>query len=311
MNSLPKIIPSLQPLARLKCWVLWRSEMRGDNLTKMPYQCNGKPANSIAPSTWGRFADVQRTFETGRYSGIGFVLDAAYGFVCIDIDVEAGEKPSAVQVPILEHFKASYIETSPGGGYHIWIRADLPAGHPTVLNFEGQKVCEIYSRSRFMTITGLQCLPDTPILDMQAGIDKLLSDYEDYANLRRRSASLVPTVEASGVARYSDQELVNRAKAAKHGNGELFRRLWCGQWRGLYASQSESDQTFMNIVAVYTSSPAQVLRLFWASELGKRPKAKRPSYYGPTLARAFDRHLSKAFMDANAKVWEVFTKETK
>jgi putative DNA primase/helicase len=286
--------------------------MRAAQLTKIPYQPNGKPANSIAPSTWSRYAEVDRAYQTGRYRGIGFVLDAVYGFVCIDIDVKAGEKPTAIQVGILEAFKASYIERSPGGGYHIWMQADLPDGHPTVLNFQGHKVCEIYSHSRFMTVTGRQCLRDTPILDCQAIVDALLSEYE---NLCR---SQVPTVAAdpfsdqyTGIARYCDEELLTRAKAAKQGNGELFRRLWRGQWQGMYPSQSEADQTLMNILAVYTSSPKQVVRLFWQSELGKRPKARCESYYRRTVARAFDQHLSRAFLDANAKVWEEFLKGSK
>ena len=62
-------------------------------------------------------------------------------------------------------------------------------------------------------------------------------------------------------------------------------RLFLGHWPDLYASQSEADFALMQEFARVTSSRSQVLRLFLASELGKREKAKRNYYTEFTLNR--------------------------
>lgn len=162
----PFVLPSdMQDLRSYRQWVLWREESRDGKLTKVPYQCNGRKADSTAPHTWCSFEDAQRTFETlPGYDGIGFVLADSDTLVCIDIDCK--DPVTGVKVPLTEkqkaflnYFAATYIELSPGGGYHIWIIAALAEGHSTVCNDGAQKVCEVYSRNRFITVTGRQWMP--------------------------------------------------------------------------------------------------------------------------------------------------------
>src|SRR3954466_4369376 len=44
-------------------------------LTKVPKDPrNGRKAQSNNPATWGSFDEALRAYETGRYSGIGFML---------------------------------------------------------------------------------------------------------------------------------------------------------------------------------------------------------------------------------------------
>ncbi|MCB1716149.1 MAG: hypothetical protein KDK05_13570, partial [Candidatus Competibacteraceae bacterium] len=64
-----------QELRDLHQWVVWRSEVRGNKPTKVPYNANtGGGAMSDNPSTWAAFDTAYNAFLSGNYDGIGFVF---------------------------------------------------------------------------------------------------------------------------------------------------------------------------------------------------------------------------------------------
>jgi len=87
-----------------------------------------------------------------------------------------------------------------------------------------------------------------------------------------------------------DEQLCWKASQAK--NGEKFKSLYRGEIPE-NQTHSEADLAFCNIVAFYTDSKEQVVRIFHNCELGKRVKAHREDYlhdpkYG-IITKAFDR----------------------
>ena len=60
----------------------------GDNKrwSKMPLQTNGRPASSTNPETWADFLTVEDAYNSGKFSGIGFVFSKDDDLVGIDLD---------------------------------------------------------------------------------------------------------------------------------------------------------------------------------------------------------------------------------
>jgi hypothetical protein len=58
-------------------WIVWRWEKRNGKWTKPPYQITGKPAKSNDSSTWLDFDSTVEAYNTGRWDGIGFMLNSS------------------------------------------------------------------------------------------------------------------------------------------------------------------------------------------------------------------------------------------
>ena len=87
----------------------------------------------------------------------------------------------------------------------------------------------------------------------------------------------------------TDAEIIQQALKAV--NGDKFKTLLDGNWNDLYPSQSEADFAFVDMVAFYTQSRNQIVRLFRNSALGQRDKAQRADYLEYMVNKAFDRIL--------------------
>jgi uncharacterized protein (DUF927 family) len=82
----------------------------------------------------------------------------------------------------------------------------------------------------------------------------------------------------------ADNEILEKAGRAK--NGYLFRRLWSGDWKKSYSSQSEADQALCALLAFWTDNdPGRIDRLFRQSGL-YREKWEREDYRQRTIAAA-------------------------
>lgn len=138
-------------------WVVWKLESRGDakKPTKVPYCSTLKDsrASSTDPATWSTFSQAEAAYEEGGYDGLGIVLNGD-GLVSVDLDdcIEDGEVTPQASI-LLDSLGAAYIEKSPSGnGLRAFGYADnLDTGVSG--KYDGVKV-ELYSHSRFMTITG-------------------------------------------------------------------------------------------------------------------------------------------------------------
>jgi putative DNA primase/helicase len=139
-----------EEMRQYRHWVVWKLEERDGDLTKMPYIAGGVGKASTTDSrTWRSFEEAVQAFETGRYSGIGFVFSSGDPFAGIDLDdcrnSETGELEEWAEKAV-EMF-GGYAEASQSGmGVHIIVCGKAP-------NKKHGKA-EAYSLERFFAMTG-------------------------------------------------------------------------------------------------------------------------------------------------------------
>jgi hypothetical protein len=272
-------------LKTYKSWVLWRyEESDGEKPTKVLYQLNGYHASVNDLTTWATFNQVVTAYEAeSGWAGIGYVFSDMCPYGGVDLDKARSEENLAVQMRVYQEFN-SYSERSPSGnGLHIIFRGSLPSGRR-------RGDIEIYTKLRFFTMTGdvwPADEPPKPIRDCQIFAEILYNQMAKNVEIYK--------FEGDGVQRHEDRVILEMALAAI--NGDKFKTLLTGDWRLLYASQSEADFAFINIVSFYTQNRAQIERIFLASPLGARSKAKRKDYVSRMIERSFDIQLPPLDMD--------------
>lgn len=252
-------------------FVLWRYENRGtEKLTKVPYSVYGKLASINNLNDWCGFDEALNALP--KFDGIGFVLTLVDPYCFIDFD--RSDKPEIIQNQIALHSELdSYSEVSPGGGLHIICKAAVPAGRR-------RDSIEIYSSSRFMTMTG-KVYNAKEIAFRQSIISDLWNSLEGTNANLAYSAHSVPEL-------HSDLDIYNQASTAS--NGQKFLDLWNGDIDSYhYGDHSRADFAIIDILAFYTQNREQISRLFLASRLGQRDKAKRIDYRETMITRAFDK----------------------
>src|SRR5579859_8118051 len=148
-------------LKSLPQWVLWRYQhIPGkDKPRKPPFQPTGRVASVDDPRTWSSYGQVIDALDTGKYQGIGFVLQG--GIVAIDLDnclfeVNGTKRVTKTARRIYE-LAHSYTEISPSGkGLHIFLRGHLPEKDGQPQDGMKSQYGEMYERKRYITITGQQ-----------------------------------------------------------------------------------------------------------------------------------------------------------
>jgi hypothetical protein len=266
-----------EELRALNQFVVWRYEdATSGKPTKVPYSAKtGEHASVTNAHTWSSFDEACNALVSskGLLAGIGFVFSRDDEFAGIDLDQAKDAETVARQLKVYESFN-SYSERSPSGqGLHIIIKANLLSGRR-------RSSIELYSSERFFTMTG-DVFNDAPIVERQALASVL---WEEMGRVKT-SQGYKPQYEESD----TDEAIIKRAIAAV--NGDKFKKLLEGTWPDLYASQSEADMAFIDIVAFYTQSRNQITRIFRNSVLGQREKAQRADYVEYMLNKAFDRML--------------------
>lgn len=264
-----------EELKALIQWCVWRYEKTDnpDKPTKVPYDPRtGKHMSVTNPQTWCSFHEaVAACGDWNKYNGIGFVFTPRDPYCGIDLDATDNPEFAARQKQIFEAFN-SYSELSPSGrGLHIIIKANVPHGRK-------RDCVEIYSASRFFTMTG-NVYRNAPIWEYNDLANKL---WEEMQPPRSNSGTFISSLYQD----QSDQEVFDTAASAS--NGDKFVALWNGDWQQFYSSQSEADFALIDIIAYYTQYIPQIVRMFRASELGKRDKARRQDYVDRMITRAFD-----------------------
>lgn len=121
---------------------------------KRPITVDGYSASSTKKATW---ASLPAVLSSEMGDGVGFMLGDGVG--CIDLDhcLEGG-RLSELAEAVLEAVPDTYVEVSPSGtGLHIF--GLLP-------EMGGRKLpgVEVYSRARFMTVTGIPWEGSRPVL---------------------------------------------------------------------------------------------------------------------------------------------------
>lgn len=266
LNELPGIVSSIgakgfdnfpQGPRDLPQWCLAGADKR-------PLAVDGRAASVTDPRTWSSFDAVAHVAaEKGLH--VGYVLTANDPYTCIDLDV----KDDTTQEQ-LERFQRivgafdSYTERSRSGrGLHIWVEGKVGKGRR-------RDGVEVYSQERFIICTGDAYIAK-PIANRQEILDDMVSRMTE-----EQGTATVQLIEVSETE--TDEAIWQRGADAS--NGDKFRQLWAGDWKGLgYPSQSEADLSLLSMLAFYSKSNEQVRRLFRMSELGKREKATRNDAY--------------------------------
>lgn len=258
-------------------WICWKLEDIGAKKpTKIPYNPKtGYPANVNEPSHWCSFEEAFNALSMGNYSGLGFVFTEADPYFFIDLDDTEGDQAAYDrQLKIFKEFN-TYSELSPSGkGLHMIGKGKVPNGRR-------RSFIEVYSSQRYATMTG----------NVYGSIKDIEERQELLIQLWDQMGGTVNTAGYTGTDKetYPDNEIITRALNAS--NGDKFERLLNGEWQADYTSQSEADFAFIDIIAFYTQNKNQVARIFRASKLGQRDKAKRVDYVDRMILRSFDRML--------------------
>lgn len=272
-------------------WVVWKFEETTEGKpTKVPYSPLFRGHASVTnPGTWGTFEQAVRAYEEaqGELAGIGFVLTRhdPYGFIDLDNAFQTMPDgsykypdPGAIferQQKVYSEF-ATFAEMSPSGtGLHLIVKT------PPVPNGRKRSAIELYTQERFMTMTGNVYGDERPIEERGELYHMLWSQMGGPAAIYSNVGNAPETAD--------DNTIIMRALEAV--NGDKFRTLLEGNWQDIYSSQSEADFAFVDIVAFYTQNREQIERIFLASPLGQRDKAKRRNYREYMLNKAFDRQL--------------------
>ncbi|HMP33276.1 MAG TPA: AAA family ATPase [Kiritimatiellia bacterium] len=271
-------------LTRLPCWLTWSFDLRNGKLTKIPFTPDGMSyASSTDRETWGAFDTALESWKSDTaLAGIGFAFDPDQGILGIDIDkcVDPITGPNDEAMQIVRSLN-TYTEYSQSGtGLHLLCRAKMPEGRG-----RRKGAVECYSQGRYFTMTGRR-LEGTPsnIRDCQAEVDELLARYFEPGGPTTVPEDRTPSV--NNLRTLPDDDLLNRARNAR--GGDEFARLWAGDWKGRYPSQSEADAALLGKLRFWTGGDkARSFDLFNQSGL-TRPKWGRDDYRESTW-RAIDR----------------------
>lgn len=243
-----------QELKGYKNWVCWQAypdPKSHSGISKKPVNPKtGGLAQSNNPDTWSDFETAVR--ESAKYSGIGFMFSNS-PFFGVDLD----DMPNDIQDyqnggadNIISEFVntlQSYTEFSQSKtGVHIICKGTLPEGRRKAKNDSGG--FEMYENGRFFVVTGNYCSEYGYINDCTESVKPLHSKYLG------KTAEPKPNRQNITVNLNSVDDIVRAACSAK--NGSLFKALYSGDFSA-YASQSEADMAFCNMLAFWCGCDAE------------------------------------------------------
>lgn len=230
------------------------------------WMCSHADGIPISPKT-GVASDVRDHANFGSLAEaiatglpyIGFVLTEDDPYTFIDLDRPKTSEIYLVQQKILKLFDSYTEKSKSGNGYHIIIKGSVPSG----VRKDG---VEIYSAQRYMICTG-SVVRASPVRNYHTIVNKMWEEMggtENIASEERDSPMIL-----------ADEAVLNMAYNAA--NSAKFRKLYEGKWEGSYPSQNEADYALMAMLAFYSPSNDQCVRIFRTSGL-VRDKSYRADY---------------------------------
>lgn len=253
---------------------LWKYELRNGRKTKVPYQTNGKRADSSNKACFSDFDTVANLAQ--NYDGIG--MGVFQPFVAVDIDhcVDGG-KLSDMATDIIEMLN-SYTEYSPSeSGVRIIAKVDNLSYDKAKYYINNQKIgLEVYvsgMTNKFVTLTG-NPIREALITERTEEIMAILDKY-------MRKPVVAPNPKKVIGSYLSDESIIEKASKSKQ--GEKFSALWNGEFE---SSHSEADQALCAILSFWCGGDTEQMdRLFRKSKL-YREKWERNDYREMTLQKA-------------------------
>jgi putative DNA primase/helicase len=270
-------------LRALPHWLCWRWAMRNGKYTKPPVDPHtGGDGSSTNPGTWTTFDHARDYCDKAKLPGVGFVVRREDRITGVDLDKCRDSETGIIARWARQIVNAldSYTEITPSKkGLRVYVRGNLPGQRRR----KGQ--IELYDDERYFTVTG-ETLEGTPatIEERQAELDALYERIFDSEQSDEEGDGHRPAEPLE----LADEELIKRASAAA--NGAKFSRLWAGEWKGDYDSQSEADLALCMMLAFWTGrDAARIDALFRRSGLWREKWNSRrgDSTYGAwTVAEA-------------------------
>ena len=248
---------------------------------KVPYSPNNpnKRASSTDSATWSNIDKALNCVNQYQFRGIGYMFTLESGIVGIDIDNCINEQGNinAVAADIIARVPQTYIEVSPSGrGLHIFLKGTLPPNG----NRNSKTGVEMYSHSRYFTITGVQYHGSVQSIATDKGgiLEYIHSTYVANKNTKTATSKTTQTMELP------DSQILTIAHNSKD---KSFTGLFNGDI-SKHKSPSEADFSLCCKLAFWTNKNAsQIDRLFRQSAL-MRDKWDAPSgnsTYGATTIR--------------------------
>lgn len=276
-----------EELKALPNWICWKAIPQPrpddpDHIGKIPINPKtGGNAQSNNPDTWADFDTALKASE--HYTGIGFMFgNSPYFGVDVDKveqDIREFLEGGNSIVSEFVHALQSYTELSPSGkGIHILCKGMLPKGARRRDNVE------MYENGRFFTVTGNMLGSYGGVSDCTEAIKPLHEKYLGGARVEPAQR-----VVQQGELPTSAAKVLELARAAK--NGCKFQSLFAGNYSE-YASLSEADMAFCNMLAFWTGRNAALMdEIYRGSGLmrDKWDRAQSGSTYGAlTIQKAIE-----------------------
>ncbi len=259
---LPDGIPT--ELKAERRWVMWKllwkeNKAGGGKWDKPPLTTAGRAAKSNDPATWTSFDEVMTAYQTGRYTGIGFILGD--GWAGVDLD-GVRDRPSGQLMEWAERAVAlgGYAEVSPSGtGLKMLGRGEWSAGWNRKKHPHGGEV-EVYTSGRYFTVTG-HAIGGGTSLDLQPTLNASTSLFAPP------SPPAPPPEPPAGASPDSDDELLEKIRRSRQGAKftALFDRGDLGEYGG---DESRAAMALVAMLAWWCRGDAdRIDRLFRRSAL--------------------------------------------
>ena len=271
-------------------FVLWKYEMKDEQMTKVPYQVNGRRAN---PADAATFADYDTVIKAvSGYNGISLGAFRSYGMIDIDHCIEDGElSPLAKDIV---NALDSYTEISPSGtGIRIVIKAvDFPYDVSKYYINNRSIGVEIYisgATNRVCTLTG-NAIREVEVAERGAELTVIMDKYM----LRPTPMKEYSSEDVPG-SYLSDESVIEKAANSKQ--GEKFQSLWNGDIPD-GKSHSDADMALAAILAFWCGGDIEQMdRLFRESGLmrDKWDRVQSGSTYGEITLKKAVAHASEFY----------------
>jgi len=266
-----------------KRWVNWRYETVDGNLTKVPYQVNGRKAKSNDPKTWSTFKEVSEK----NSKNVGIMFDEDKTLLGIDLDhclkngkIEHPEKETIAEF-ILE--SQTYTEISPSQtGLHLYFEITEPfdpvPNKYTLPNGQNKEKYEFYTSARYFTVTEQLYNKITEIRKVTTEEMNRILSILGYPWAK----TPMPHHDSQGEALDDGSVIRKMLKSPKA------KAVYGGDTSDYGNDDSSADMALCMNLAFWTGkNAAQMERIWIASPIGNRTKTQaRQDYRTRTINKA-------------------------
>jgi hypothetical protein len=213
-----------------RCWVVCTED-------KVPMVARSRgtmPASSTNPDTWRTYEEAIDAFKTGRYAGVGRVIEEDSDYVGVDIDGCRDPLSGRITPATWEMLERldSFSEVSPSGtGVKVWIKADLRIAHI-------KPGLEVYPRGRYFTITG-QILSQFPVTVEERSAVLRAIIAEEFRKPEKKPAYNGPTGKAFALDEFLSRVGVEVLAVLADATAAAKYRITC-PWLSEHSNQEDS-----------------------------------------------------------------------